>query len=80
MTPQDLNSQLSQLSGSTTTNCISPYVTGCWPYPQYTAPTPGTLNVEKLPGGFIVTLNGRREIVSTVDGLAEYLKRWSAEK
>lgn len=75
MNQQDLQSQL---MANTTTNCITP---GCWPY-TYTATvtSPTTLTVEKLPGGFIVTLNGRREIVATVDALADYLKRWSAEK
>ncbi len=77
MNQQDLANQI----GGGTTNCITPYVSGCWPSTcYYNLPTSGTLNVEKLPGGFIVTLNGRREIVATVDALADYLKRWSAEK
>jgi hypothetical protein len=59
-----------------TSNCIVPYGTGCYPYTCPSLPT-GALNVEKLPGGFIVTLNGRREIVATVEALADYLKRWS---
>lgn len=71
-----MNQQDLQLM-NTTSNCIVPYgssTLGCYTCPQ--SPT-GALNVEKLPGGFIVSLNGRREIVATVEALAEYLKRWS---
>lgn len=65
-----------QLIGSSS-NCITPYVSGCWPYTYTCAATGPGLHVEKLPGGFIVTLNGRREVVATAEALADYLRRWS---
>jgi hypothetical protein len=75
------NDVLNQMAVGTTTNCILPYTpyTGCGIYP-YVAPSGPSLSIEKLPGGFIITANGRREIVATVEALSAYLQRWNEAK
>lgn len=73
------NDVLNQMAVGTTTNCILPY-TGCSTYYPYVPPSSPSLSIEKLPGGFIITANGRREIVATVEALSAYLQRWSEAK
>lgn len=53
-----------------TSNCIS------LGYP-YTVASANTLSVEKLPGGFIVTVNGQRRVIAGVEALAAFLQGWA---
>lgn len=79
MNTTDLNQQVNG-----TSNCIidlcQPYTT--YPYTwTYTCPPSGpSLSIEKLPGGFIVSFNGRREILASFEALTGYLQRWGGEK
>lgn len=61
---QDISNQLMGAS-----NCISAG------YP-YTVASSNTLTVEKLPGGFIITVNGQRRVVAGTATLADFLQVW----